>query len=1006
MWVKISYIEDGLASDVVSLEIKVFVEDDGIPSGGSQRDPQYVDFTDRVEKDGRNLLKEIGIVSQASETKVGQGSFQSVIRSISFSNFDGFFSRPIPKEIGMVFGDVRGDSYKSNLTTIKGNDAYFTWSRGYTGTVYAGHKIKIDIRVQLKDGSVSQGELGVFLIEGVNRTTDVATFTLTSLAQPLLERDASLLKDGLSWYDNKPISFLVDKILKEEYANSSGNLPNTFNITKNIRIQTADSLTGKNLDNRTLSAYGRPPERSAGTEANLRANSGSDSGSTWLEKGLITRSIQCWNFGTNSNFGNIVVASVTDNASTVHIEIGGTDLDIDGNWGSNALRPFAGDVMRIKNDTTTGNDGFYDITNVDESNDRTVLTLKTTLKGKINDSMEFNISRIYMGCDDELWMFRPDRDLYTSIDTSTLEVVSSNIAGLPQTDSYKMNIKRLWFDSKQKYIVGAAWHPEYDPDRDSDDEKAYATSTSMQVFKISLSGSNDVVTTIGSVISNVFTGEYCIRRGNGNFNLATSDGAWIGQSADTSNDGSENLALPFTQRVLGVPWTNTGNGNTGGYFDATETYEYSQPPTITTPTTDVGSTFEFIEGNTENTPKGYYLYSAIGYPATVTPNMARFSYGQTGFVVFNERSESKGAIFYCTFDYNAASSTFFDYHHFNVNLGTTNTIALGVGYKLNSLAVHPTCGCEILGKENIAVGLMSWRHNGGTGAADECRSYIQIIYELTGEVGNTIGRYSFLGSPTYASNEDDGGESYRTFTDMLPHWDVGGIEDISNLLVSGIYRDKLAKNDNYFLAHYDGDNPTVIDVRRTSATPMSKLAIDTEVAINPIFSSYFVDPELGFLYHYIWDNNVGVDTHTFTIVDNGHPYVVGDINMASNLSLDPYTMKDTHSLEKYRTIVYGCSAPSYPKNTQLNPPSGKHHLWKYDVYYTSRIELADFSNLSLWDVLKLFAEKINYLMGFEGENFFFVPKDISKTISHTFGNIEDNKGYTNISIDDGVKEIY
>ncbi len=74
----------------------------------------------------------------------------------------------------------------------------------------------------MNDGTVSSGDLGIFLIEGIQRTSLDAKVTLTSFATKLIERDASVIKDGLGWYANKPVGYLVEKLLIDEFANSSG----------------------------------------------------------------------------------------------------------------------------------------------------------------------------------------------------------------------------------------------------------------------------------------------------------------------------------------------------------------------------------------------------------------------------------------------------------------------------------------------------------------------------------------------------------------------------------------------------------------------------------------------------------------------------------------------------------------------------------------------------------------------------------------------------------------
>ncbi len=1004
------YLEDGLGQDVVNVEAKVFIEDDGIKTGASQRSPEWVDFTERIESSGINLLKQLGVISQNSETKVGVGAFASTIRQITFDNTNNFFNKPIDREDGTVFANFFGNSYPSVLKTILANTAYFTHSRFHTLTVYGGRRIRVDARVQLSDGSVSTGTLGVFLIEGISRDTATVVFTLTSLAQPLLEREASVVKDGLSWYSNRPVGFLVEKLLEVEYADSNGDLPTNFNIEDNIRIQTAGSLVGKNADNRTISHYGRSPERSGGTEVSFRANAGSDSGATWLDKSLTTRAMVSWNFGTNPDWANIILAAATDNASTVHIGFNnGSDLDIDGEWDTDVLRPSAGDVLRIKNDTVNGNDGFYNITNVNESSNRTVLSLATPLKGTAISlsagGVEFNISRLYMGCDDQLWCFRPHRDIFTSIDITKLDLARAELTNVPAEKT--MNINRLWFDARQKYIIGAAWHDEYDGSRGAN-FRDFSATTDMQIFKVALSAGNDILTTVGANIPNVFTGEFCLRQGRlHNVDYDTLDRTFVGQAVDIpgesdSSDCSENLMTPFNQKFVTVD-TDETYSNPGGCF---QDITFSGIDTVST---TLGSNYwGLYRFTTNNFQPGYRTVVLGRQDSAEEANYIRFSYGQNGYVVFNERSEAQGAVFYSTFDYTDTSDENFDYFHFNVSLATSNTIAAGEGLKLNSIATHPTAGCEITGQKSIAVGLQNWKHNGGSGAPGECRSYIQVIYQQTADTSNTIGKYRFLGTPAYSSNLDTT-STFRTFTDIVPHWENSGSQFACNLLVSGLDRDKIAKNDLYFLGEYNYDGSTASDTiteRRKSSTPMAKLVTDSVNSVEPVYSSYFTDPERGFLYHYLQDTS-----HTFTLLGSGHPYVIGDSNMSSNLTLDYYSSIAAHSGSSttdtiFDTIVYGSSAPTYPAITQHNPPSGKYYLWKYDVFYTSRVELADFEGLKLWDVLKLFAEKVGYTMGWDGDRFFFVPRDVSKTIAYTFDNSGDNLGFTKISVTDGVKEIY
>ncbi len=971
-----SYLTDGLDSDIQNVEIKIFVEDDGIPSGGSQRNSEWVDWTERAEDKGKNLAMNLGVLSQTSEGRVGISSFQSSIKQIIMSNKDSFFSKPIPLADSATSSDFFGNSFKSSLKTIYDNDAYFTYTNNYQNTVYGGRKVKVDMKVVLKNGFISQGEIGTFLIENTSRTSKTCTFTLTSLAQKLIEQSAEVVKDGLGWYSNKPIGFLAEKLLKQEFADSTGELPNTFNIQKNIKIPTADSLAEKNSDTRVLSTYGRPPELSAGTETSFRANEGSDAGSTWQEKGLTCRAICAWNFGTNPDFNSCVVTSATDEATTVAVNFGSVDYG-----GSSSLRPVPGDSLCIKNDVTNNNDGVYEITAVSEATNTTTLTLKDSLKGSASSDMEFNISRIYMGCDNELWMYRPEKDLYTSVNTATL--ATESVSG------YKYNVKRLWFDSNRGYIIGTAWHDSYDPDAPAGNSRLYSITTTLKVFKISFSSPNDVLTVLESSIKDVFTGEFCARYAEG------SGAEMLGQgNYGAVSKNSENVLIPFPQKTIGAPIQE--NHDVPGYgehallfIDSSNIIESAASITDSPSLTSPGRTKDL------ETSKGYIPIIIRGDDDAGSESILRFSLGQKGFIVFNQESNDSGCIFFSKFVYDASSDEYFDYFFYDIEDDVVTTVNNGDGYKQNSIALHPTCGCANEGFASVTVGLSGWKHNDGSGTAGECRSYIATINRTTDI------KYDL--TVNYDSNSD-GSNSYPTFLDMISI-DEGTLQAYPKLLVSGIQRDKLGKNDMHFLAYYYfGDGANLLTMRKTSPTPFLQLVKDVGATTNDTIISYFADIEKGYLMQYVWDTNAS--THSYSMVDNGHPFVVGDSNLASNLTLDSYTIKDSHSSVNNRGIVYGVSAPNYLAETQLDSPTGKYYLWKYDVYYSSRVELADFSGLSLWDALGLLAEKCNYLMGFEGENFFFIPRTISSTVSYTFGNIGNHKRFIDISVDDGVKEIY
>jgi hypothetical protein len=98
--------------------------------------------------------------------------------------------------------------------------------------------------------------------------------------------------------------------------------------------------------------------------------------------------------------------------------------------------------------------------------------------------------------------------------------------------------------------------------------------------------------------------------------------------------------------------------------------------------------------------------------------------------------------------------------------------------------------------------------------------------------------------------------------------------------------------------------------------------------------------------------------------------VYGESNNLSNIALLKYE-------EDLPESIYGISSAYYIN--PINKVTSKNFLWKYDVYLSGIIELADFSGMKIWDAITQLAHAFNYIAGFSGKNFFFIPKAISPT---------------------------
>jgi len=241
---------------ILSYEIKSYIQD----SNGV-----YVDFSDRTEVNGTNRLVSVGSITQSSEGKTGTGSFYTTISNIVMDNHDNFWDAPI-----------------TGLKTVTGATASFDVTKGGHMSVFQRNKIKISMRLQMNNGNFVETPLGVFLIEEIVFSGNTVSVKTVGLAKPLMEQNAEAVKDGISWYTNKPIKFLVEELLKAEYGQLKGSAadnryksPTSFIIPDEIPISTANN-------DRTASSFGRPPEWD---------------GDVWHNKGLTTRAL-LWSYST------------------------------------------------------------------------------------------------------------------------------------------------------------------------------------------------------------------------------------------------------------------------------------------------------------------------------------------------------------------------------------------------------------------------------------------------------------------------------------------------------------------------------------------------------------------------------------------------------------------------------------------------------------------------------------------------------------------------------------
>lgn len=407
--------------DLVSVEVKVLIEDDGIP-GIRGRAPEYVDFSDYLgATSGKNLLVSLQSLSTSIE-KAGGVSFQSSISSISWANPDGFWNKPFPLGSGTVYGFSR----PTEMLTINGNTAYFSVSKLGTVPRLFGNKLKVTTKSLLRDGSLIELDRAIFFVGSIRReSAGTVSMKVTSLAQPLLKNKADTIKNSNGWWENKNPAFLIRQILLDQYKVSDlgdtsldekltvssgssiqipynpngqtpGNLPDNFNIPQVIRTPTdawiqelewlednpGETYIGE--EPRTISQYGRPPEWD---------------GKIFRDDKLVTRAMGIYQIATGTVTSSGPGATILNFSS-------GVDLKPTGGMG-----PLAGDSIVIR-ESTKGNDGSYVIEEIISSRR---IRIVGGLNGAAESGMKFSITVILMGCDNELWFYNPESETYKKV---------------------------------------------------------------------------------------------------------------------------------------------------------------------------------------------------------------------------------------------------------------------------------------------------------------------------------------------------------------------------------------------------------------------------------------------------------------------------------------------------------------------------------------------------------------------------------------------------------------
>jgi len=145
----------------------------------------------------------------------------------------------------------------------------------------------------------------------IKTTENKATLTLRSYSQILKERSAEKVRTRDGWYQYKTIPFLIRELLKLEFSDENGELPDTFTIPQTIELADPD-------DERLFSILGRPPTN---IDTNSDGVAEKTYDSTLTPRWLIGLSDDPTSIANPNPFGN----NVDDNANNITYLVFGCD---------------------------------------------------------------------------------------------------------------------------------------------------------------------------------------------------------------------------------------------------------------------------------------------------------------------------------------------------------------------------------------------------------------------------------------------------------------------------------------------------------------------------------------------------------------------------------------------------------------------------------------------------------------------------------------------------------
>ena len=674
-----------------------------------------------------------------------------------------------------------------------------------------------------------------------------------------------------------------------------------------------------------------------------RSTTGWEDTSSWNEENRKLSKAIC---GHEITTGTL---TVTAGSSTVTVS-GGNLSDL-----TYAL--MAGDVLTIPREYvsgdggSTGHYGHYTISSIDTS--ANTITLTEPVRGRTDESgLRWAVTRLYISAGNELYWYSQAKDAYYRITNDTTEKLPTDYI-----------ITRLWYNANDSTwpIWGVA----------VTDSKNTAGGEYLQIFRTRFNGTQPVFELYGSAISEVLTGEYCVEyptRGK------IGDAAWYLQyyagqfDSDVSGDDSRlAIPIPFDQYLGG--------------------YEQSEMYAVWRNNTSIDEIEELEIQNEENEYDARVdvtwcrrgSYSAL-WTVSNPPGCTKWSLGQTGFIVFQPNWGSNGMIIFAKYVYSSGLPTYdshgriiHKYYYVDISETTPSATELSMGSTWDGMDQYekgmPICGAADPDNGNLYIGCYAKPDDN----MDPMPDHIQATWKLT--------------SSTSGASLYDNTATYGNVIEMA----------VINGYLHGVFLSWDALSDSmtdvkYTIVAYSGSAlypqiaQTTSEIHGLTAMKMYNSGTSSwddacfYIEANTQRLRYFKDP----LFTLSYPTNTIIEYSGF-------------------MRDEPYALSNVWG--SYQTMqMFWISSPQ-PNVTIPELAEGRFALnqWSYNIF--ARIELADFTDMKIWNALGYFAEKVDALYGFYPDgNFFFKRKPFHAYSVETLTNTGSNM-IQDITVEAGYGEI-